>query len=142
VTSITTTGHSLGGALASLSAFSLHTDKVRLAVYPECLPVLVSVCLSRRFPLLAGERRAGRRPLAIAVCGVAPQVNINTNGDVIPITSFTFEAPRVGNQAYADTFEGNPHIKMLRIVNKPDVVPMVMFSNSKTSTSFSFEKKK
>ncbi|EIE22842.1 hypothetical protein COCSUDRAFT_63967 [Coccomyxa subellipsoidea C-169] len=91
--SITTTGHSLGGALASLCAFDIAWSRIN-------------------------------------------RVEDKPGGALIPVTAFTFEAPRVGNAAYAATFDGdyspdNPpadlnsvkYVKMLRVVNVPDIVP-------------------
>ena len=45
----------------------------------------------------------------------------------IPIRACTFEAPRVGNQLYAEAFtnEDIPGLSMVRIVNKGDLVPEV-----------------
>ncbi|CAK0787094.1 hypothetical protein CVIRNUC_010310 [Coccomyxa viridis] len=96
ITSITTAGHSLGGALACMCAFDLAWSKVgRL-----------------------GDKQ---------------------DGDLIPITAFTFEAPRVGNPAFAAVFAtqraGIPDaedplhnyipLKSLRVYNTPDIVPKV-----------------
>ncbi|BDA50421.1 Phospholipase A1-II 5 [Coccomyxa sp. Obi] len=93
VGSITTTGHSLGGALASMCAFDIAWSQIN-------------------------------------------RVGYNPDGDLIPVTAITFEAPRVGNAAYSAAFEEDyspdhhpaslhhvSYLKMLRIVNIPDIVP-------------------
>ncbi|KAK9824703.1 hypothetical protein WJX72_012520 [[Myrmecia] bisecta] len=82
VGSITTTGHSLGGALASLSAFDIANSQINKQ----------------------GDDVNGRR---------------------IPVTAFTFEAPRVGNAAYAKAFHHpDGGLKQLRVENLKDVVPL------------------
>ncbi|KAK9842083.1 hypothetical protein WJX81_007691 [Elliptochloris bilobata] len=82
VYSITTTGHSLGGALAALCAFDL---------------------------VQSGINRQGDR----------------CTGPPVPVTAFTFEAPRVGNDAFADAFETLNGPRCFRVWNAPDVVPKV-----------------
>lgn len=105
ITSISVTGHSLGGALASLCAFDIAWSRINRL----------------------GDKQTG---------------------DYVPVTAFTFEAPRVGNTEYAKVFEAqgrrtagasgpvkeNGHfnadvlehfvnVKMLRVINRPDIVP-------------------
>lgn len=86
--SITITGHSLGGALALLSAYDV------------------------------AQR-----------CNING-VNIETKSSefmankVVPITAFTFGCPRLGNRAFKDEC-GMLNAKILRVVNKNDVVPKV-----------------
>ena len=101
-------GHSLGGALASLSAYDLAFSEIN-------------------------------------------RVGDSSSAKLIPVTAFTFEAPRVGecnyvrmqdtcytysvtdpclapgNLAYAEGFKAgaDSQLKMLRVVNIPDVVPKV-----------------
>ncbi|KAK9824305.1 hypothetical protein WJX72_009297 [[Myrmecia] bisecta] len=82
VGSITTTGHSLGGALASLSAFDIANSQIN-------------------------------------------KQGDDINGSKIPVTAFTFEAPRVGNEAYAAAFKDpDLGLKQLRVENLNDVVPL------------------
>lgn len=76
--SITITGHSLGGALATLSAYDLARNE----------------------------------------CNLQP----TTEKSKIPITAFTFAAPRVGNFVFRDRLK-EFHVNVLRVVNAPDVVP-------------------
>ncbi|KAF3605567.1 hypothetical protein DY000_02044605 [Brassica cretica] len=74
--SITVTGHSLGGALAVLSAYD------------------------------------------VAEMGL----NRTKKGKVVPVTVFTYSAPRVGNIRFKERME-ELGVKVLRVVNKHDVVP-------------------
>jgi len=92
--SITITGHSLGGALATLSAYDLARNE----------------------------------------CNLQP----TSEKSKIPITVFTFAAPRVENFAFRDRLK-EFHVKVLRVVNAPDLVPIVpgLLVNEHTFSLFS-----
>jgi hypothetical protein len=79
--SITITGHSLGSALATLSAYDLAEAELNL-------------------------------------------VEVGGRKVTIPITVFSFAGPRVGNGHFKDRVE-ELGIKVLRVVNKGDIVPYV-----------------
>ncbi|CAL9079585.1 unnamed protein product [Musa textilis] len=74
--SIVCVGHSLGGALAILSAYDI-----------------VKQGLSK-----IGE-------------------------EYFPVCAMTFESPRVGNQAFRDSWDQQPNLRLLRVKNKGDPVP-------------------
>ncbi|CAL5225185.1 g7967 [Coccomyxa viridis] len=107
VESITVCGHSLGGALASMSAFDLAISELN---------------------------KKGGKP----------------EGSLIPVTCYTWEAPRVGNQTFADKFSkfepnaaylqlprarraNKPYVNMFRVVNKADVVPKAPYERFQTA---------
>ena len=92
--SITITGHSLGGALATLSAYDLARNE----------------------------------------CNLQP----TSEKSKIPITVFTFAAPRVGNCAFRDRLK-EFHVNVLRVVNGSDLVPRApgLFVNEHTFSLFS-----
>lgn len=84
--SITVTGHSLGSALAILSAYDIAESDLNRIV---------------------------------------PADGDNKNSEtLIPITVFSFAGPRVGNKAFKDRL-ADLGVKVLRVVNKADVVPHV-----------------
>ncbi|CAL9042374.1 unnamed protein product [Musa banksii] len=76
--SIVCVGHSLGGALAILSAYDI-----------------VKHGLSK-----IGETK-----------------------EYFPVCAMVFESPRVGNQAFRDSWEQQPNLRLLRVKNKGDPVP-------------------
>lgn len=101
--SITITGHSLGGAMAVLSAYdiamsevNIHGANVAIKDFEEKSTVIPSPDPSKR-------TMVGRK---------------------IPVTAFTFASPRVGNNPFADKVR-ELGVKVLRINNVKDVVPKV-----------------
>ncbi|CAL9766575.1 unnamed protein product [Musa acuminata subsp. burmannicoides] len=76
--SIVCFGHSLGGALAILSAYDI-----------------VKHGLSK----------------------------IGETEEYFPVCAMVFESPRVGNQAFRDSWEQQPNLRLLRVKNKGDPVP-------------------
>ncbi|CAL9137395.1 unnamed protein product [Musa acuminata var. zebrina] len=71
-------GHSLGGALAILSAYDI-----------------VKHGLSK----------------------------IGETEEYLPVCAMVFESPRVGNQAFRDSWEKQPNLRLLRVKNKGDPIP-------------------
>ncbi len=60
------------------------------------------------------------------MCSAINRQGDNKDGVRLPVTAITFEAPRVGNAAFARAFS-NPDggLKQLRLENLRDVVPLV-----------------
>ncbi|KAJ8752092.1 hypothetical protein K2173_001767 [Erythroxylum novogranatense] len=42
-----------------------------------------------------------------------------------PVTAFVFGSPRVGNSGFRDVIQSMQHLSLLRIVNDPDLIPLV-----------------
>ena len=112
--SITITGHSLGGALATLSAYDIANSN----------------CTQR--PQVKLQKQNNNKEAGYDESDASRLDNMS-----IPITAFTFASPRVGNDAFRDRLlELGVHV--LRIENKFDIVPKVpgLFVNERAFTMF------
>ncbi|GAB4819968.1 hypothetical protein N2152v2_007014 [Parachlorella kessleri] len=111
--SVTVTGHSLGGALATLAAYD-----VALRLRP-------------------GNRAKGIPPGAIRAKLANDEVAPVEIRDNIHVSAITFASPRVGNPAFKAALE-KAEVPVLRVVNYRDVVPLVpgILSTAVTKTLF------
>ena len=112
--SITITGHSLGGALATLSAYDIANSN----------------CTQR--PQVKLQKQTNNKEAGHDESDASRLDNMS-----IPITAFTFASPRVGNDAFRDRLlELGVHA--LRIENVFDIVPKVpgLFVNERAFTMF------
>ncbi|CAK9857773.1 unnamed protein product [Sphagnum jensenii] len=103
--SITITGHSLGGALASLCAFDIVQSK----------------CNERELTKTSQSEAAHQISLEK---GNKKNEAINVLGSTIPVSVFTYASPRIGNDAFRDRLE-ELGVNILRVVNSHDIVPKV-----------------
>jgi hypothetical protein len=101
--SITTTGHSLGAALALLSAYDIAESGFNRHRTNKPLPT-------------AWNQKTEPTPTS------NPGKTWNTPD--VPITCFSFAGPRVGNSPFAERVK-QLGVKVLRVVNKNDFVPRV-----------------
>ena len=116
--SITITGHSLGGALATLSAYDIANSN----------------CTQRPQVKLQKQTTHNKEAAGHDEPDASSRLD---NIMSIPITAFTFASPRVGNDAFRDRMlELGVHV--LRIENKFDIVPKVpgLFVNERAFTMF------
>jgi hypothetical protein len=116
--SITITGHSLGGALATLSAYDIANSN----------------CTQRPQVNLQKQTCHNNEAAGHDESDASSRLD---NKMSIPITAFTFASPRVGNDAFRDRLlELGVHV--LRIENKFDIVPKVpgLFVNERAFTMF------
>lgn len=112
--SVTITGHSLGGALATLSAYDIATSN----------------CTQR--PQAKLQKQTNNDEVGHDESEASRLDNMS-----IPITAFTFASPRVGNDAFRDRLlELGVHV--LRIENVFDIVPKVpgLLVNERAFTMF------
>lgn len=98
--SITTCGHSLGSALATVSAYDIAQSGLNIPGKHAVVPVEWD-----------GHTAAPAMDLP------NPE-NLKT----VPVTVFSFAGPRVGNDAFRDRLK-DLGVKVLRIVNVNDIVP-------------------
>jgi hypothetical protein len=103
--SITITGHSLGGALASLCAFDIVQSK----------------CNEREITKTSQSEAAHQ--ISLEKNNEKNEV-INVLGSTIPVSVFTYASPRIGNDAFRDRLE-ELGVNILRVVNSHDIVPKV-----------------
>ncbi|KAJ7551187.1 hypothetical protein O6H91_06G004000 [Diphasiastrum complanatum] len=106
--SITITGHSLGGALALLSAYDISKLEASVRRSKQSMQYCISSSTTNH---------STQRSLRLRNGCLDPS-------ESMPITVFTFAGPRVGNDAFRDRCE-ELGIKALRVVNQKDVVPKV-----------------
>ncbi|KAJ7558410.1 hypothetical protein O6H91_04G037900 [Diphasiastrum complanatum] len=108
--SITITGHSLGGALALLSAYDIAESEINKRIIISLQP---------------SQQRCDSTNRSIDTSLMRYPNGFGTDAsESVPITVFTFAGPRVGNDAFRDRCE-KLGIKTLRVVNEKDVVPKV-----------------
>ncbi|KAJ7296467.1 hypothetical protein O6H91_17G019300 [Diphasiastrum complanatum] len=107
--SITVTGHSLGGALALLSAYDIAESEINIRRSQASTVSSSTNYLSDRSTLPYVRNGLDRG---------------DASESVVPITVFTFAGPRVGNDLFRTRCE-ELGIKTLRVVNEKDVVPHV-----------------
>lgn len=108
--SITVTGHSLGGALALLSAYDIAESEINIRRSQQSTVSSSTNSYLREGSTLPYIRNGLDRG--------------DVSETVVPITVFTFAGPRVGNDAFRARCE-KLGIKTLRVVNEKDVVPHV-----------------
>lgn len=101
--SITTTGHSLGAALAVLSAYDIAESGINQHDKHQPVPT---------------EWNQKTKPTPSS----DPAITMETSS--IPVTVFSFAGPRVGNSPFVDRVK-QLGVKVLRVVNKNDFVPKV-----------------
>lgn len=101
--SITTTGHSLGAALALLSAYDIAESGINRHHADQPVPTKWN-------------------QMTTPTPSSNPAITMNTNS--IPVTVFSFAGPRVGNSPFADRVK-ELGVKVLRVVNVNDFVPRV-----------------
>eukprot|EP00243_Klebsormidium_subtile_P006352 TRINITY_DN268_c0_g2_i1.p1 TRINITY_DN268_c0_g2~~TRINITY_DN268_c0_g2_i1.p1 ORF type:complete len:702 (-),score=204.36 TRINITY_DN268_c0_g2_i1:575-2527(-) len=96
-------------------------------VVHETVEQLLSVHTKTRTISVTGHSLGGALAVLSAYDIVESGCNVGANGRV-QVACFAFEAPRVGNPAFKDSFEAN-HVKnklsAIRVVNKPDIVTQV-----------------
>ncbi|XP_024526030.1 phospholipase A1-Igamma1, chloroplastic-like [Selaginella moellendorffii] len=109
--SITVTGHSLGGALALLSAYDIAESGM-----DEPLTSVVSGSYCEQ----QGAPTGTMDPIFESLPRPHNIDDDPTNN--IPVAVFSFAAPRVGNDAFRDRCD-SLGIKVLRVVNEKDLVP-------------------
>lgn len=106
--SITLTGHSLAGALATLCAYDIAESGVNVVRRPCPTSDNCSIEESKLKDPTKFEGSSLRNPSEARV----------------PVTAYTFGAPRLGNSAFKDRVD-ELGVKVLRVVNVHDFVPLV-----------------
>lgn len=106
--SVTVTGHSLGGALALLSAYDIAV----------AVQAMVRETSTEEFEPAAAKNDAGD------IAEKSGRAAGKLEESYVPITVFSFSAPRVGNLAFKNRVE-ELGVKVLRVVNVHDTVPNV-----------------
>ncbi|KAG0581503.1 hypothetical protein KC19_4G257100 [Ceratodon purpureus] len=101
--SITTTGHSLGAALALLSAYDIAESGI-----------------NRHYRTPPVPSKWNQQTESTPSSNPAKTMESKS----VPITCFSFAGPRVGNSPFADRVK-QLGVKVLRVVNKNDFVPKV-----------------
>ncbi|KAJ3695213.1 hypothetical protein LUZ60_000590 [Juncus effusus] len=95
--SITITGHSLGGCLATLNAIDIVSNHLNKTNH-SCSATSEHLKKTNRF------------------CS-----------HICPVTAIVFASPKVGDSAFKDLFTSMPNLHLLRVRNAPDLIPNYPF---------------